>query len=61
LNAKGTLDAGFGNNGVLTTSFSGDATVAALVIQSDGRIVVVGVNLNPATGTTTLALTRYLG
>jgi uncharacterized delta-60 repeat protein len=61
LNADGSLDASFGNGGVLTTSFSGEATVAALVTQSDGKIVVVGANSNPATGTTTLALTRYLG
>jgi hypothetical protein len=42
------LDTTFGTNGLVTTSFGNQvATVAAVAIQSDGKIVVLG-NENPS-------------
>jgi uncharacterized delta-60 repeat protein len=47
----GTLDAGFGSGGVVTTDINGDNDGAsALALQPDGRIVVAGIE----------ALVRYL-
>src|SRR5207248_1251573 len=45
-NTDGTLDAGFGTNGLATPSFTGptDDTPSALVLQPDGKIVVAGSN-----------------
>jgi uncharacterized delta-60 repeat protein len=42
LNRDGTLDASFGNGGTVTTAVGGAASVAALAIQGDGRIVAAG-------------------
>ena len=45
---NGPLDTTFGTNGLVTTSFGNQvATVAAVAIQSDGKIVVLG-NENPS-------------
>jgi uncharacterized delta-60 repeat protein len=42
-NADGSLDASFGNNGKVTTDFPGlAAVISAVVVQSDGKIVVAG-------------------
>jgi len=42
-NADGTLDAGFGINGIVTTDFSGAFDGASgVALQADGKIVVVG-------------------
>lgn len=42
-NTDGTLDSGFGAGGKLTTDFAGgDDRASAVVIQSDGKIVVAG-------------------
>jgi uncharacterized delta-60 repeat protein len=41
--ADGTLDQMFGNNGRVTTVFRTDAAARGVAIQSEGRIVVVGV------------------
>jgi uncharacterized delta-60 repeat protein len=42
-NADGSLDAGFGNGGTLTTDVAGGTDVAqALAIQADGKIVAAG-------------------
>ena len=42
-NSNGSLDAGFGSGGTLTTDFSGGTDVAqALAIQSDGNVVAAG-------------------
>lgn len=56
--ADGTLDGGFGSNGVVTTDFEGDDDQAhALVIQPDGKLVVAGAASN---GTNTLfAVVQY--
>ncbi|HEY2934301.1 MAG TPA: delta-60 repeat domain-containing protein [Acidobacteriota bacterium] len=44
-NIDGTIDPSFGSSGKVTTGFGGDGStdvLAAMVIQSDGRIVVAG-------------------
>lgn len=61
---NGALDTTFGNNGLVTTSFGSNevASVIAMVIQPDGKIVVLG-NENPTTfGTPNngFTLARYL-
>lgn len=56
--ADGTLDSGFGSNGVVTTDFEGgDDQAHALAIQPDGKLVVAGTASN---GTASLfAAVRY--
>jgi uncharacterized delta-60 repeat protein len=57
--ANGTLDAGFGLGGKVTTGFPGGATAAGLVVQADGRLVAAG-TADPGTGTgRDFALVRY--
>ncbi len=59
-NPDGTPDAAFGTNGKVTTDFSGDSDEAYdVIVQSDGKIIVVGVSFvgNPAEGD--FALVRY--
>jgi uncharacterized delta-60 repeat protein len=60
LNTNGSLDAGFGNGGTVTTAFPGGFGYAAVVIQTDGKIVAVGGASDPTTGLTNLTLARYL-
>ncbi|HMA38255.1 MAG TPA: S-layer homology domain-containing protein, partial [Chloroflexia bacterium] len=58
----GSLDPGFGSGGLVFTDFQGGAdTVNALVVQSDGRLLVAGTTFT-STGTSRLnvALARYL-
>ncbi|TYL48324.1 DUF4347 domain-containing protein [Marinomonas sp. IMCC 4694] len=71
-NTDGTLDDSFGDNGVVLTSFSalgtatntesstesGDDRAYAIVIDANGKIVVVGQTVNDANGTESLAV-RY--
>jgi uncharacterized delta-60 repeat protein len=53
-NADGSLDSSFGNNGTLTTDFSGHHDVAvALVMQPDNKIILVGSSAG-------FALARYV-
>ena len=54
----GQLDSSFGSGGLVTTSFGGgaNAAISAMVLQSDGKIVVVG-NVNQDD----LVVARYLG
>ena len=53
--ANGTIDATFGNNGFVTTSFtSNDSRAFDLKIQSNGRIVVAGISGGK------IALARYM-
>jgi uncharacterized delta-60 repeat protein len=59
VNPDGTLDAGFGSGGVLTTTFNGDEGVGAVVIQPDGKIIAVGFSENNTTGHVFIALARY--
>jgi uncharacterized delta-60 repeat protein len=56
--SNGTLDTGFGSGGKVTTAVgSGLDTARALVIQSDGQIVVAGTSNNG--GKNDFALVRY--
>jgi len=59
VNPDGTLDAGFGSGGVLTTTFNGGEGVGAVVIQPDGKIIAVGFSENNNTGHVFIALARY--
>jgi uncharacterized delta-60 repeat protein len=57
----GNLDESFGNNGIITTDFSGGADrINALAIQCDGRILAAGSATN-STGNLDFAIARYLG
>ncbi len=60
-NANGSLDAGFGNGGKVTTDIGTSHQAATdVAIQADGKIVAAGNTRNPSTGTD-FALARYLG
>jgi uncharacterized delta-60 repeat protein len=59
VNPDGTLDAGFGNGGVLTTTFNSNEAVEAVVIQPDGKIIAAGFSENNTTGQSFMALARY--
>jgi hypothetical protein len=55
------LDTSFGGDGKVTTDFSGAADYAGgMVVQSDGKIVVVGLSFQGGTGYD-FALARYEG
>jgi uncharacterized delta-60 repeat protein len=60
LNANGGLDSTFGNGGLVTNSAT--AFAAAMVLQSDGNIVVVGQAANSSGGEfgPTIVVARYL-
>jgi uncharacterized delta-60 repeat protein len=57
LDQNGSLDSTFGNGGRVTTSVGGVEGVAAVLIQSDGKIVAIGT----ANNFSSVALVRYLG
>jgi uncharacterized delta-60 repeat protein len=59
VNPGGTLDAGFGSGGVLTTTFNGGEGVQAVLIQPDGKIIAAGFSDNNTTGQSFIALARY--
>jgi uncharacterized delta-60 repeat protein len=59
VNPDGTLDAGFGSGGVLTTTFNGGEGVGAVIIQPDGKIIAAGFSENNTTGHVFIALARY--
>ena len=59
VNADGSLDAGFGGGGVLTTKIQGNDSALVLLIQPDGKILAIGESQNAA-GVTNLTLARYL-
>ena len=58
-NTDGSLDGTFGTGGIVTTSFGGSSTAGArgMVVQSDGKLTVVG--QSNVTGGLTFALARY--
>jgi hypothetical protein len=58
VNPDGTLDADFGGGGVLTTTFNGNETAQAVLIQPDGKIIAVGNSQDNATGYSFIALAR---
>jgi uncharacterized delta-60 repeat protein len=58
LNSNGTLDAGFGTNGVTTTTIGTGAAAYAVALQPDGKIVAAG-SSSPATGLSRITVARY--
>ena len=61
-NSEGRFDTAFGTGGIVTTQFFGrNDQIFALTRQPDGKLVAVGVTINPTTGTTAVALARYFG
>jgi uncharacterized delta-60 repeat protein len=56
----GTLDSSFGKGGVVTTSFGRTDSIAAIVLQADGKIVAAGNSLNVTNGNNAFALARYI-
>jgi uncharacterized delta-60 repeat protein len=62
-NTNGSLDAGFGIGGIVTTSIGSgsiiDDKAHALVIQSDGKIVVAGSSYDNTSSKYNFALVRY--
>jgi uncharacterized delta-60 repeat protein len=63
-NPDGTLDAGFGEGGIVTTRFVGGSFAAAVALQGDGRIVAAGTDYTgfsfDDSSDTDFALARYL-
>jgi uncharacterized delta-60 repeat protein len=57
VNADGSLDSAFGSGGQVTTSVGGVEGLAAVLVQTDGKIVAIGT----ANNFTDVALVRYLG
>jgi uncharacterized delta-60 repeat protein len=55
--SNGVLDNTFATDGSFATAFG----VTGLLIQTDGKIVAVGNQVNVETGITTLTVARYLG
>jgi uncharacterized delta-60 repeat protein len=63
-NSDGNLDTGFGSSGIVVTDLGGSRThdeAHAVVVQSDGRIVVGGTSCCPSYDYHDLAVARYLG
>jgi uncharacterized delta-60 repeat protein len=59
-NADGSLDAGFGTGGKVTTDFFGANDVGwSLLLQSDGKLVVSGLVLPSGFGSDVFGLVRY--
>ncbi|HEY0731370.1 MAG TPA: T9SS type A sorting domain-containing protein, partial [Chitinophagaceae bacterium] len=57
----GSVDAAFGNNGVVTTDFSGyEDAATSITIQTGGKIILAGKAMN-AGGTSDFAVARYGG
>ncbi len=60
--SSGSLDAGFGNGGKVTTTFGHPINNAFdIAAQADGKIAVVGGTADFASGVSDFALARYLG
>jgi uncharacterized delta-60 repeat protein len=55
----GTLDPSFGTGGVVATSFGQTDSIAAIVLQTDGKIVAAGNSLDLTNGNDAFALARY--
>ena len=57
----GSLDPGFGNGGVVLTSFGSiNALAQTVALQADGGIIAAGYTIDNETGTGGFALARYL-
>ncbi len=60
-NTDGSLDAGFGTGGLLTTSFgTADDKANAVVIQDDGKIIAAGYTHGNSNSNIDFALSRYV-
>jgi len=61
LNADGTLDTSFGNNGVVISAIGANSQSEAstVLVQPDGKILVIG-TAEDAAGNSDLAVARYL-
>ncbi|MFC7533583.1 delta-60 repeat domain-containing protein [Actinoplanes sp. GCM10030250] len=59
-NANGTLDAGFGTGGKVTTGFGGHDVAEDLVRQPDGKLLAVGYTIAVDTYVTSVAVARFL-
>ena len=62
--ADGTLDTGFGGDGIVTTDFAGQVDQAnSVAVQPDGKIVVAGLaaRTGPLGADNDFAIARYLG
>jgi uncharacterized delta-60 repeat protein len=59
LNASGGLDPAFGSGGTLTTNLPGGGQASVVLIQPDGKILVIGQGFIPGGGVN-LILARYL-
>lgn len=57
--ADSDLDTSFDGDGIVTTSINDFDQGNDFAIQSDGKIVVVGITFNPVTEVTDFAVTRY--
>ncbi len=63
-NSNGTIDAGFGTSGKVTTKFANladDDFIRGLALQANGKIVAAGGGMTQPNSSTRLALARYLG
>ncbi|MDX2006691.1 MAG: hypothetical protein SFU83_15560 [Meiothermus sp.] len=60
VNPDGSLDRSFGNEGVVIDVFRDNSRGVTMAIQTDGKIVVGGVNLSRDFKTSSAALARYL-
>lgn len=59
-NSNGTLDTNFGTGGIVTTDFFGlDDQAGDVLLQPDGKIVVIGTATTVAGGNTDFAVARY--
>ena len=59
LNSSGSLDPAFGTSGTLTTNLPGGGQASVVLIQPDGKILVIGQGFIPGGGVN-LILARYL-
>jgi uncharacterized delta-60 repeat protein len=58
-NTNGTLDTGFGSGGKVTSAFAGQAGIADIALQADGRIVAAGAHDPGVFSPAVFALERY--
>lgn len=58
LNADGSLDPSFGNNGRVTTDFGGTDNARQILLTQDGKILIIGTTRPPGS-TEFYTLTRY--
>lgn len=59
INANGTRDLTFGNNGAVVTPLGGFDTANALAVQPDGKILLAGRIYRASTGRDEIALARF--